>query len=147
MSTIFYPHATKMCCAGHGYKMLHVAQPLNTAANSIFAAFFEKIIRSSGASEVFDSNWEHFQQMTFLESTPETNSPLGTLDKSEITPPAPKKSKASQESDARAACILPSQRALINPLPHNQIQVNQSGENSLAEHVNLFGKTVADNLL
>ena len=39
--------------------------------------------------DVFDSIWEHFQQMTFLESTPETNSPLSTLDKCEITPPAP----------------------------------------------------------
>ena len=44
----------------------------------------EKVARSSGAGidDVFDSNWEHFQQMTFLESTPETNSPLSTLDKS-----------------------------------------------------------------
>ena len=29
--------------------------------------------------------------MTFLESTPETNSPLSTLDKYEITPPATQK--------------------------------------------------------
>ena len=44
----------------------------------------EKVARSSGAGidDVFDSNWEHFQQMTFLESTPETNSALSTLDKS-----------------------------------------------------------------
>ena len=44
----------------------------------------EKVARSSGAGidDVFDSNWEHFQQMTFLESTPETNSPVSTLDKS-----------------------------------------------------------------
>ena len=44
----------------------------------------EKVARSSGAgiNDVFDSNWEHFQQMTFLESTPETNSPMSTLDKS-----------------------------------------------------------------
>ena len=53
----------------------------------------EKVTRSSGAGidHVFDSNWEHFQQMTFLESTPETNSPLSALGKCEITPPAPKK--------------------------------------------------------
>ena len=56
--------------------------------------------------EVVDSNWEHFQQMSFLESTPETNSPLSTLDKCEITPPAPKKSKASQEGHARAALYI-----------------------------------------
>ena len=44
----------------------------------------EKVARSAGAGtdDVFDSNWEHFQQMTFLESTPETNSPLSTLDMS-----------------------------------------------------------------
>ena len=56
--------------------------------------------------EVFDSNWEHFQQMSFLESTPETNSPLSTLDKCRIKPPSPKKSKASQESDARVALYI-----------------------------------------
>ena len=40
----------------------------------------EKVTRSSGAGidDVFDSNWKRFQQMTFLESTPETNSPLST---------------------------------------------------------------------
>ena len=56
-----------------------------------------KVTRSSGAGidDVFDSNWEHFQQMTFVEYTPGTNSPLGTLDKCEITPPARKKSTAS----------------------------------------------------
>ena len=39
-SSIFHPHAAKKCCSAHGYKMLHVTHPLNTAANSIFAAFF-----------------------------------------------------------------------------------------------------------
>ena len=39
-SSIFHPHAAKKCCAAHGYKMLHVAHQLNTAANSIFAALF-----------------------------------------------------------------------------------------------------------
>ena len=37
-SSIFHPHAAKKCCAAHGYKMLHVAHQLNTAANSIFGA-------------------------------------------------------------------------------------------------------------
>ena len=70
----------------------------------------EKVTRSSGAGidDVFNSNWEHFQQMSFLESTPKINSPLSTLDKCEITPPASYKSRPSQESGARA---------LINPLP------------------------------
>ena len=39
-SSIFHLHAEKKCCAAHGYKMLHVAHQLNTAANSIFAALF-----------------------------------------------------------------------------------------------------------
>ena len=68
----------------------------------------EKVTRSSGTGidDVFDSNWQHFYQMAFLKSTPETNWPLSTLDKCEITPPASKKSKASQESDARAALYI-----------------------------------------
>ena len=87
----------------------------------------EKVIRSipTGIDDVFDSNWEHFQQMVFLRSTPGINSPLSTLDKCEITPPAPKKSEASQEKDARAALYIAPQRALINPLTLNQIQVNE----------------------
>ena len=36
----------------------------------------EKVTRSSraGIDNIFDSTWENFQQMTFCESTPETNS-------------------------------------------------------------------------
>ena len=34
------PRAAKKCYVPHGHKMLHVAHQLNTAANSIFAAFF-----------------------------------------------------------------------------------------------------------
>ena len=84
--------------------------------------------------------------MIFLESTPGTNSPLSTLDRCEITPPAPKRSKVTLERH----CILPSQRALIKPLPHNQIQVNQRKVKIVsrnAQDYSLFGKTVADNLL
>ena len=39
-SSIFHPHAAKNCCAAYGYRMLHVAHPLNNTTNSIFAAFF-----------------------------------------------------------------------------------------------------------
>ena len=66
----------------------------------------EKTSRSSGArvDDVFNSSWEHFEHMAFLETTPETDSAMSTLDKSDdTTPPAPKKSKSSQESEARAA--------------------------------------------
>ena len=86
--------------------------------------------------------------MTFLKSTPETNSPLSTLDKCEITPPAPKKSKASQESDARTALYITFAKSFDKP---TALQPNTSeskkGENSLAERANLFGKTGACNLL
>ena len=79
----------------------------------------EKVTKSSGAGidDVFDSNWEHFQQITFLESTPETNSPLSALDKCEIT--HAKSLKLLKKVTLELHCISPSQRALINPLPHN----------------------------
>ena len=108
------------------------------------------VTRSSGAGidDVFDSNWENFQQMTFLKSPPETNSPLSTLDKCEITPPAPKKSKASQESDARAALHIALAKSFHEPTaPQPNTSESKKGENSLAECAKLFGKTVADNLL
>ena len=53
MSRIFYPHATKKCCAAHGYKILHAVHPLNIAANSIFAA--KKCCKNTAAkSNQFD---------------------------------------------------------------------------------------------
>ena len=110
----------------------------------------EKVARSSGAGidDRFDSNWEHFQQITFLESTPETNSSLSTIDNCEIKPPAPKKSKASQESDARVALYITLPKS-FDKLTAPQLNTSEStkSENSLAERPNLFGKTVADNLL
>ena len=110
----------------------------------------EKVRRSSGAGidDAFDSNWEHFQQMTFFESTPETNLPSSTLDKCEITPPAPKKYKASQESDARAALYIALAKSFDKPTaPQPNTSESKKGENSLAVLANLFGKTVADSLL
>ena len=86
--------------------------------------------------------------MTFLESTPETNSPLSTLDKCEITPPAPKKSKASQESDGRDALHITLAKSFDKPnVPQPTTSESKKGENSLTERANLFGKTAADNLL
>ena len=53
MSSIFYPHAAKKCCAARGYKMLHVAHQVNTAANSIFAV--KKCCKNTAAkSNQFD---------------------------------------------------------------------------------------------
>ena len=73
---------------------------------------------------------------------------MRTLDKCEITLPAPKKSKVSQESDGRAALHIALAKSFDEP---NAAQLNTSeskkGENSLKERANLFGKTVADNLL
>ena len=86
--------------------------------------------------------------MTFLESTPETNSPLSTLDKYEITRPAPKKSKGSQESDARAALYFALAKSFNKPAaPQPITSESKKAENSFAERANPFGKTVADNLL
>ena len=86
--------------------------------------------------------------MIFLESTPETNSPLSTLDKCEITPPAPKKSKASQESDARAALYIVLAKSFDkSTTPQLNTSESEKGQNSLVECANLFGKTIADNLL
>ena len=86
--------------------------------------------------------------MTFLESTPETNPALSTLDKCEITPPAPKKSKVSQESDGRDALHITLAKSFDKPnAPQPTTSESKEGENSLTERANLFGKTVADNLL
>ena len=86
--------------------------------------------------------------MAFLQSTQETNSPLSTLDECEITPPAPKKSKASQESDAKAALYIALTKCFDKPTaPQPNTSESKKGENSLAERANLFGKTLADNLL
>ena len=41
----------------------------------------EKASRSR-IDDIYDSNWEHFNQMEFLETTPEANIALSTLDKS-----------------------------------------------------------------
>ena len=83
--------------------------------------------------DVFDPNWEHFQQMAFLKSTPETNSPLSTLDKCEITPPALKNSKASQESDARAALYIALAKSFDIPTaPQANTSESRKDENSLS---------------
>ena len=85
--------------------------------------------------------------MTFLESTPETNSALSTLNKCEIAPPEPKKSKAFQESDDRAALYIALAKSFGKPTaPQPNTSESKKGENSLGERANLFGKTVADNL-
>ena len=110
----------------------------------------EKVTRStpSGIDDVFDSNWEHFQRTAFLKSTPGINSPLSTLDKCEITPPVPKKSKASQESDARAALYIALAKSFDKPTnPQPNTSESKKCGNSIAERANLFGNTAADNLL
>ena len=111
----------------------------------------EKTSRSSGAGvdDVFNSSWEHFEHMTFLETTPETDPVMSTLGKSaETTPPAPKKSKPSQESEARAALYIALAKSFEKPSspPPSSIELKKDG-NNLTERANLFGKTVADNLL
>ena len=111
----------------------------------------EKTSRSSGVGvdDVFNSSWEHFEHMAFLETTPDTDSAMSTLDKSDdTTPPAPKKSKSSQESEARAALYTALAKSFEKPTspPPSSSEVKKDG-NKLMERANLFGKTVADNLL
>ena len=86
--------------------------------------------------------------MTYLEYTPELNLPMNALDKCEITSPAPKKSKALQQSDVRAALYIAIARGFDKPAaPQLNTRESQKGENSLTACANLFGKAVADNLL
>ena len=107
----------------------------------------EKASRLSGArlDDIYDAKWEHFHQMEFLESTPEADIALSTLDESlDETPPAAKKSKTSKESDARAALYNALAKSFEEPSKNSKSKVD---ENSLSERAALFGKTVADNLL
>ena len=107
----------------------------------------EKASRSR-IDDIYDSNWEHFNQMEFLETTPEANIALSTLDKSfEATSPAAKKSKSSTESDVRAALYTALAKSFEEPSQTSKSNKSNVDENSLSERAALFGKTVADNLL
>ena len=57
----------------------------------------------AGTDQDFKSNWEHLDQMVFLETMPDVDNSLNTLeqDKNLKSPPS-KKAKSSQESDAKA---------------------------------------------
>ena len=95
----------------------------------------EKASRSSeaGIDDIYDSKWEHehFHKMEFLESTPEADIALSTLDKPlNETPPASKKSKTSSESDARAALYNTLAKSFEEPSKTSKSKVN---ENSLLE--------------
>ena len=111
----------------------------------------EKTSRSSGAGvdDDFNSSWEHFEHMAFLETTPETDSTMSTLDKSDdTTPPALKKFKSSQESEARTALYTALAKSFEKPTsPPSSSSELKKYVNNLMEPANLFGKTVADNLL
>ena len=74
---------------------------------------------------------------------------MSTLEKSDdTTPPAPKKSKSSQDSEARAALYTALAKSFERPTspPPSSSEIKKDG-NNLMECANLFGKTVADNLL
>ena len=99
----------------------------------------------TGIDEVFSSTWEHFDQMSFLELTPECDTSISTLDDS-FEPPAPKKSKSNKETSQDAKMSLWS--ALANSLNQNQNQATENQQRTrLEERADLFGKTVADHLL
>ena len=101
----------------------------------------------TGIDDVFSSTWEHFNQMSFLESNPECDASISTLDDSrESTPPAPKKAKSSKDTSQDAKIALWS--ALANSLNANQNQATENQQRTrLEERADLFGKTVADHLI
>ena len=103
--------------------------------------------RPSGAGKdvIFNSNWEHFDQMEFLEATPETDSSVNTHEQNILTPPVAKRSRLSKESDATdPKAVL--YTTLANSL-NSQTTHNCKPQDPLVERATLFGKTVADNLL
>ena len=105
----------------------------------------------AGTDQVFKSNWEHLDQMVFLETTSDKDESLNTLEQDEnLKSPPSKKAKFSQERDARAALWT----ALANFLNSqtSSLQTNIAGtqeksQNTLAERAKLFGGTKADSLL
>ena len=98
----------------------------------------------AGTDDIFNSNWEHFDQMEFLEATPETDSSINTLEQEILTPPVAKRSRLSKESDATdpKAVLYTALADFLN----TQITRNCKPEDPLVERANLFGKTAADNL-
>jgi len=113
----------------------------------------ENTSKSSGAGidDVYHSSWKYFDHMTFLETTPEYDPLMSTLESFDNLPiPPAKKSKSNQESDARAALYTALAKSFEKPTspPTSTISEPKNDENSrLMERANLFGKTVADNLL
>ena len=94
----------------------------------------KKTSRSSGAGvdDVFNSSWEYFQHMTFLETTPENDPLMSTLGKSaETAPPVPKKTKPSQESEASAALYIALAKSFDKPSspPPSSIELKKDGNN------------------
>ena len=54
----------------------------------------------AGTDDIFNSNWEHIDQMEFLEATRETDSSINTLEQEILIPLVAKRSRLSKESDA-----------------------------------------------
>ena len=105
----------------------------------------------AGTDQVFKSNWEHLDQMVFLETTPHVDDSLSTLEQDEnLKSPPSKKAKSFQESDAKAAlwtALANSLNSQTSSLQANIAGTQEKSQNTLAERAKLFGETVADNLL
>ena len=90
----------------------------------------------AGTDDIFNSNWEHFDQMEFLEATPETESSIKALEQEILTPPVAKRSRLSKESDATdPKAVL--YTALANSL-NTQTTHNCKPQDPLVERANLF---------
>ena len=80
----------------------------------------------AGTDQVFKLNWEHLDQMVFLETMPHVDDSLNTLKQDENLKSLPsKKAKSSQESDAKDALWT----ALANSLSFqtSSLQANIAG--------------------
>ena len=71
---------------------------------------------AASIDEVLNSDWEHFQQIVFLKSTPETELFISSpLDEGDLKPPVPKKLKVSQKSNAKTALYTTPAKSFESP--------------------------------
>ena len=108
----------------------------------------------SDTRDVYSSNWEYFNNMTFVEATCNVDESFNTLDEI-VIPPKKKKTeqkfnKINPEQSAKAdlwQAIANSLNSQVKTAPNVQNQVMQGSGSSLCERAQLFGRTVADSLM
>ena len=101
----------------------------------------------SGCAEVYISDWEHFNQMQFLDDIANIDDSYSTLDTQPYTAPAKKKKKEKDEESVAKAQLW---KTLAQSLKSNNPKESHSEPkqvNTLNEKASLFGQVVADTLL